>query len=48
MTAFRNGNIRDYPVEQMHRDAKIFTIFGGTSKIQRLVIGRALTGLTIR
>jgi alkylation response protein AidB-like acyl-CoA dehydrogenase len=32
----------------MHRDAKIFTIFEGTSEIQRLVIGRALTGLTIR
>ena len=32
----------------VHRDAKIFTIFEGTSEIQRLVISRALTGLPIR
>ncbi len=43
-----NGYSRDYPVERWHRDAKIFTIFEGTSEIQRMIIGRALTGLDVR
>ena len=36
------GYIRDFPVEKWHRDAKIYTLFEGTSEIQRIVISRAL------
>jgi acyl-CoA dehydrogenase len=41
------GYVRDYPVEQWHRDSKIYTIFEGTSEIQRLVIARAISGIHI-
>jgi alkylation response protein AidB-like acyl-CoA dehydrogenase len=43
-----NGYTRDYPVERMARDAKIYTIFEGTSEIQRLVIARTISGVHIR
>jgi alkylation response protein AidB-like acyl-CoA dehydrogenase len=42
------GYVREYPVERWHRDAKIYTIFEGTSEIQRLVISRAISGLHIK
>ena len=42
------GYVREYPVERWHRDAKIYTIFEGTSEIQRLVIARAISGMHIQ
>ena len=37
------GYTREYPVERMMRDAKITEIYEGTSEVQRIVIGTALT-----
>ncbi|HEV8411829.1 MAG TPA: acyl-CoA dehydrogenase family protein [Gemmatimonadaceae bacterium] len=37
------GYMKDYPVERLFRDAKVTEIYEGTSEIQRIVIGRALT-----
>ncbi len=42
------GYVREYPVERWHRDAKIYTIFEGTSEIQRLIVARAISGVHIR
>src|SRR5690348_11176197 len=42
------GYLRDHPVERWYRDAKIYTIFEGTSEIQRLVVARAIAGTYIR
>lgn len=42
------GYVRENPVERWNRDAKIYTIFEGTSEIQRLVIARAISGIHIK
>lgn len=36
------GLSREYPVEKLYRDAKVFSIFEGTSQVQQMVIGRNL------
>ena len=36
------GFMRDFPVEKLFRDAKVYQIFEGTNQIQRLVIARSL------
>ncbi len=41
------GYVREHPVERWHRDSKIYTIFEGTSEIQRLIIARAISGIHI-
>ena len=38
------GYSREYPVEKLMRDAKIYQIFEGTNEIQRLVIGTNTIG----
>ena len=40
-----NGITRDFPVERHFRNAKVMPIPDGTTEIQKLVIGRNLTGL---
>ncbi len=42
------GYVREYPVEKWHRDSKIYTIFEGTSEVQRLVVARAISGVHIK
>jgi alkylation response protein AidB-like acyl-CoA dehydrogenase len=39
------GYIDEYPVGKYLRDARVTTIYEGTSQIQKLIIGRALTGV---
>jgi alkylation response protein AidB-like acyl-CoA dehydrogenase len=38
------GYVDEYPVGKYLRDARVTTLYEGTSQIQKLIIGRALTG----
>ncbi len=42
------GYVRENPVERWHRASKIYTIFEGTSEVQRLVISSAISGVHIK
>ena len=39
------GYVDDHPVERYFRDVRVTTLYEGTSQIQKLIIGRALTGV---
>jgi alkylation response protein AidB-like acyl-CoA dehydrogenase len=39
------GYVDDHPVERYFRDARVTTLYEGTSQIQKLIIGRAMTGI---
>ena len=38
------GYSREYPVEKLLRDAKIFQIFEGTNEVQRIVVANNVIG----
>ena len=40
-----SGYVDDYPVERYLRDARVTTLYEGTSQIQKLIIGRSVTGI---
>ena len=40
-----SGYVDDYPVERYLRDARVTTLYEGTSQIQKLIIGLAVTGV---
>jgi butyryl-CoA dehydrogenase len=40
-----SGYVDDYPVERYLRDARVTTLYEGTSQIQKLIIGRGVTGV---
>jgi butyryl-CoA dehydrogenase len=39
------GYVDDHPVERWFRDVRVTTLYEGTSQIQKLIIGRSLTGI---
>jgi alkylation response protein AidB-like acyl-CoA dehydrogenase len=40
-----SGYVDDHPVERYFRDVRVTTLYEGTSQIQQLIIGRAMTGI---
>jgi alkylation response protein AidB-like acyl-CoA dehydrogenase len=40
-----SGYVDDYPVERYFRDVRVTSLYEGTSQIQKLIIGRAMTGM---
>ncbi len=40
------GYVDEYPAAKMLRDARVTTLYEGTSQVQKLLIGRALTGIS--
>ncbi|WP_313410296.1 acyl-CoA dehydrogenase family protein [Aeromicrobium sp.] len=40
------GYVDEYPVQKYMRDARVMTLYEGTSQIQKLIIGRAETGIS--
>jgi alkylation response protein AidB-like acyl-CoA dehydrogenase len=40
-----SGYVDDHPVERYFRDVRVTTLYEGTSQIQKLIIGRSLTGI---
>jgi alkylation response protein AidB-like acyl-CoA dehydrogenase len=40
-----SGYVDDYPVERYLRDVRVTTLYEGTSQIQKMIIGRSLTGI---
>jgi alkylation response protein AidB-like acyl-CoA dehydrogenase len=40
-----SGYVDDYPVERYFRDVRVTTLYEGTSQIQKLIIGRSMTGI---
>jgi alkylation response protein AidB-like acyl-CoA dehydrogenase len=40
------GYVDEYPAAKLLRDARVTTLYEGTSQVQKLLIGRALTGIS--
>ena len=47
MVAAVSGYVDDYPVERYLRDARVTTLYEGTSQIQKLIIARSVTGINV-